>query len=834
MMSTLPRTRLHFSNQVAQAALGALLLISLLCVAACFGGVVVVQGDAPGATNWPATPILSTISNPSTTTVGESFNGGGGNTNLSQTFTIATTNYALQTIEIYASGGNGGMMTLNLYDLGFQTAPNPSAYSSGVNLFGSGSGLPVTVTSQAAGIVEFDLNGIDQSTLQSGHLYAFELAGALNSQPTFWERSTNDTYLGGAAYRNQSWINGNSARDFALAVYGIPTNSSSSPAAICTVDWNTVYQRIDGFGASSAWNPSWTTNQADLFFSTNNGVGLSLLRNRIAPGGTTVETSIMQMAQARGARVWSTPWSPQASFKNTNSVNGGDYVSNPVNNQAYANQLASYVASMKNTYGVNLYALSIQNEPDVNTTNYDSCVWTAQQFHDFVPYLYSALSNYGVASTRIILPEDEHWQFNLATTTLADSNTAAQVSILAGHNYGSSAEPVNTSGKDLWETEISFLSGSDSSISNGVYWAGQIYEFLTIAQVNAWHYWWLVPGNSTGNEGLVDTNGVPAKRLYTLGNFSLFVRPNFYRIGAFNSTGAQIAAFKDSLSTRFAIVAINPSASDITQVFNLTNFTCDTVTPWLTSSASSLASNLPITLTNGWFTNFLPAMSVTTFSGQADLVNGISVAPHTHGAIVSWQTTQPATSQIAFGLTSVYGQLTPLNASLSASHALFLDGLNSSTQYYFQVMSATDGITSSVAGSFSTAVSAGQDLPTNGNPPVWWSSFYYGTNPVAGSTIGSNGLSLLTDYVVGLSPVSSTGTLSFGLQPVAGALVATFAPCLGGRTYQLQNSTTLGGNSSWTNLSNRSIQQSNGIGNIQLINPSAAQSFYRLSVQLQP
>jgi hypothetical protein len=36
------------------------------------------------------------------------------------------------------------------------------------------------------------------------------------------------------------------------------------------------------------------------------------------------------------------------------------------------------------------YALSIQNEPDM-ADNYQSCLWTPQQIHDFVPYLQSAL-----------------------------------------------------------------------------------------------------------------------------------------------------------------------------------------------------------------------------------------------------------------------------------------------------------------------------------------------------------------------------------------------------------------------------------------------------------
>ena len=127
-----------------------------------------------------------------------------------------------------------------------------------------------------------------------------------------------------------------------------------------------------------------------MFFSTNTGIGLSLLRNRIeAPDGTTIETNIMQMAQARGAKVWSTPFSPPASYKDSGTVNGGNFLS--ASNQAYASQLANYVLSMKNS-GIGLYAISVQNEPNYNATTYEACIWTSQQIHDFVPYLYNALS----------------------------------------------------------------------------------------------------------------------------------------------------------------------------------------------------------------------------------------------------------------------------------------------------------------------------------------------------------------------------------------------------------------------------------------------------------
>lgn len=73
---------------------------------------------------------------------------------------------------------------------------------------------------------------------------------------------------------------------------------------LAVVDWNDVHQRIDGFGASSAFlNVNWTKAQADMFFSTTNGIGLSLLRTRITPTGAADGTGIMRLAQARGARI---------------------------------------------------------------------------------------------------------------------------------------------------------------------------------------------------------------------------------------------------------------------------------------------------------------------------------------------------------------------------------------------------------------------------------------------------------------------------------------------------------------------------------------------------
>ncbi len=632
-------------------------------------GVTVVQNVGPGATSWPGSPLVSTMPNPSTATAAQTFTNGSGLTTLGQTFTIATTNYLLQTIDIYVGGGfgtgPGTNLTLNLFDLGYQVAPNPTPYSRqaykdviGGNLFGSGAGVQISYVNQANGILEFDFTGADQALLQAGHMYVLELQTSVRTNVIYWQSvTTGNPYAGGAAYTNKYWLNANSSCDFAMAVYG--TVTATVPAVPppltgqSTVNWNDMRQRVDGFGASSAFRGTgFTTAQADMLFSTNTGIGLSLLRSQVQAGGfaSSAEIGIMQQAIARGARVWSAPWSPQASFKTPQIANGGNFDS--ANNQAYANQLASYVVTLKNQ-GINLCALSVQNEPDITNDTYATCWWTAQQISNFIPYLHGALVASNVGSTQIMIAESFQWQNHttLYTTAMNDPNIAAMVGIIADHNYdGIPPDPptgapsaISSYGKALWETEVAVLDpsgGTDSSMQNGVYWAGRIHSFMTVAQANAWHHWWLIYGNSTPNQGLTDVNtSVLAKRGYVLGNYSRFVRPNYYRIGVVTNSGiASVSAYRDTNSSAFVIVAINSNPTNsINQTFVLSNFTASSVTPWITSSTLSLSGQAAVNIANSTFTFQLPALSVVTFTGQAAPPT-LSATRLGNGLMLSWPT----------------------------------------------------------------------------------------------------------------------------------------------------------------------------------------------------
>lgn len=384
-----------------------------------------------------------------------------------------------------------------------------------------------------------------------------------------------------------------------------------------TVNWNVPQQTIDGFGASSAWTgDNLTTAQADLFFSQTTGIGLSFLRVRIPPDGTIESGATMQQAVARGARVWAVPISPPAYMKtNGSTTNGGSLL--PSYYQPYADYLTSYVKNVKSQYGVDIYALSVQNEPDYVAT-YESCIWTGQNFHDFI------LNNLGPTfaanglTTKIMLPEQMSWDFTLAETTLNDPTAAAYVGIVAAHGYSSSASayPLAANlGKRLWETETSSFDAPDSSISNGLTWAKTISDWMTVAQANAWHYWWLISGN-TDNEGLIQSDGTQTKRLYTLGNFSKFIRAGWTRVDVTNSTGLPVSAYQGSSGT--AIVVVN-NGSAVNQVITVGTSMGASVVPWITSATLSLAQQSPVTVSGGSFTYTIPANSAVTFVGSPSL-----------------------------------------------------------------------------------------------------------------------------------------------------------------------------------------------------------------------
>jgi glucuronoarabinoxylan endo-1,4-beta-xylanase len=384
-----------------------------------------------------------------------------------------------------------------------------------------------------------------------------------------------------------------------------------------TIDWNQAYQTIDGFGASSAWVvTSLTPARANLLFSPKQGIGLSLLRSRILPdtSASSAEVSTMQTAQRLGVTVWSTPWSPPAAWKDNGSVNNGGHLL-PSHYQDYADLLSRYVRNMQ-ARGITIHAVSVANEPDF-TASYESSRWTPGEFAAFLPVLADTFARDGVTA-QILLPEESGWRFDLADSIFSDPALAADVGIVAGHDYSGSASPVpQAQGKGLWETEVSTFEAFNPGMGNALLWAKNIHDFMVVAHANAWHYWWIKASNND-DSGLLGPNWELTKRLWAVGNYSKFVRPGWVDIGATDDGGVLVSAFKDPASGRFAIVAVN-QGNAVAKTFKLRGFATGAVTPWVTSANLDLAQQDNLAVSGGSFTADLPAQSVTTFVGATAL-----------------------------------------------------------------------------------------------------------------------------------------------------------------------------------------------------------------------
>jgi glucuronoarabinoxylan endo-1,4-beta-xylanase len=410
-----------------------------------------------------------------------------------------------------------------------------------------------------------------------------------------------------------------------------------------TVDWTSAHQTIDGFGASSGGNvPKLTSAQMDFFY-TDVGIHLTFIRLDIYPdladcnanegsgncvkvsSGATLAAADLANAQAavaRGARVWASEWSPPGSMKsNGNFLAGGTMKNGPGN--ANFTELAeiqtSFVTLMTGTYGIPIYAVSVQNEPD-QSKSYPSCTWTAQQIHDYVPYLSAALATAGYGSTKIMIAEPGTWENTYATTAMNDAAVAAKVGILAAHGYGSRAARLfynNTTNQHQWQTEVSDFRAYDGSIGSGLTYATILHDWLTIAGVNSWQYW-LLSGQDqfTDNEGLAGPGGELATRAYTFGNFSRFVKPGWTVVGVSNPTRLLVSAYKSPTSGA-AIVVVNNGSKVSRQVFLVGTMMGSSVIPWVTSSSANLVPQTPVAVSSGSFSYTIPASSVVTFSTSA-------------------------------------------------------------------------------------------------------------------------------------------------------------------------------------------------------------------------
>ena len=395
-----------------------------------------------------------------------------------------------------------------------------------------------------------------------------------------------------------------------------PANVSA--ASDVTVNLSSEKQVIRGFGGMNhpGWIDDLTAAQRETAFGNGtNQLGFSILRIHVDENKNnwSKELATAQKAIEKGAIVFASPWNPPSDMIETFTRNG-------VANQkrlrydkyaAYAQYLNDFVTYMKNN-GVNLYAISVQNEPDYAST---WTWWTPQEMLNFMK------NNAGSINCRVIAPESFQYLKNMSDPILNDAQALANMDILGAHFYGTSVSNMpyplfqqKGAGKDLWMTEV-YVPNSDNNSADR--WpealdvAYNIHNAMVEGNFQAYVWWYI-----RRQYGPMKEDGTISKRGDMMAQFSKFVRPGYVRVDATKNpnTNIYISAYKGD--NKVVIVAINKGTSAVNQNFVLQNGTTSKVSTWVSDSGRKVAAGSSLNVSGSSFTAQLPAQSVTTFVGE--------------------------------------------------------------------------------------------------------------------------------------------------------------------------------------------------------------------------
>lgn len=391
---------------------------------------------------------------------------------------------------------------------------------------------------------------------------------------------------------------------FIVLVEGCSKDTVNGPLDVtgtASVYLANTQQVIRGFGAANIlpWRPDMTVDEINTAFGAGAGqLGFSILRLRVPPDTSefTIQVATAQKASSLGVTLFASPWTPPASMKTNNNVVGGQLKTESY--AAFAMHLKTFADYMSSN-GAPLYAISVQNEPDVTVT-YESCYWNASQMLAFVK------DNAPSVGVRIIADEASGFAHTITDAILNDPVGAANLSIVGGHLYGATPQSyplAGSKGKDVWMTEYLDL---DTTWPRVLATGKQINDCMNEG-MNAYVWWYIVRFY-----GPILEDGSVSKRGYVMSHYARFVRPGYTRVEATTNPRAGVYVTAYTNGTNVVLVVVN-SGSSVEQPFSVLNRSVGTVTRYVTSSSKNCVQEGTTALSNGRFAATLDSSSITTF-----------------------------------------------------------------------------------------------------------------------------------------------------------------------------------------------------------------------------
>lgn len=391
------------------------------------------------------------------------------------------------------------------------------------------------------------------------------------------------------------------------------------------VDTSKTYQYIRGFGGIN--HPEWTgadlseSQRKTAFGNGDNELGLTILRVFVNPDSSQWKLALptAQYATKTGdVTIFASPWEPPSNLAESGGSNGKLHL--PKSNYgAYAQHLNDFGQYMKDN-GVDLYSISVQNEPDYAS---EWTYWSTDETTDFI-------ANYGdkITSTRLMSPESFQYAPENAswvadggkkfyTKILNNAKAMANCDVFGTHMYGTSRDwmdfpALENCGKEIWMTEV-YVPNSEADSANrypeAIQVSENIHNAMVVGNMSAYTWWYI-----RRSYGLMTEDGKISKRGYCMAQYSKYVRPGAIRIEATEQPKDDVLVSAYKKDNTVTIVAVNKGTESYAQSFSMgSGEKIVDVDRYRTSANENLAKTENLENDGTGFFAQLPGESVSTF-----------------------------------------------------------------------------------------------------------------------------------------------------------------------------------------------------------------------------
>ncbi len=404
--------------------------------------------------------------------------------------------------------------------------------------------------------------------------------------PPFIKSQSGTTYDPGRLERDTTYYWKINEQTAAGTKTGQIWSFATAPGPVITVDQSITYQTIDGFGAHGAMNVWWSSGpfyDQQFLDLVIDDLGLTINRNEYypkpdEPGQWPKQVPFLQAMKAKAdasgepLKFIAAYWTPPHWMKQPQTCCGG-YLK-----PEYYDDFGDYSVQAIQDYnniGIDLYALSLQNEPNFPEP-YNSCVYNREQYRDMLkiagPIIHAAWPDILLYGCEHMLWTQEWDGVSYEQAIIDDTAAFQQMGIWAVHGYGNDGQTPDPgsaeagawtygknrfwpTGKHFWMTETS---GYHDTWADSRQLAQSIYAALKYGHASAWVWWQL--SESGLSEYVLMNLGTPSKRYYISKHYYRYIRPEAVMVeGISDDPNILAVAFKHNTQSTATLVLINTS-----------------------------------------------------------------------------------------------------------------------------------------------------------------------------------------------------------------------------------------------------------------------------------